>query len=272
MTPKQMVEGSRLVVTAEGGLDIVGSDPEHGPTVTALGPAGNLEQVPLAWLTEEVPVEGGGTVRVPVHAGAGPVAAEVRAAREKAADIVAKHRAQCIARVKQERAAARALVLAAEAEAYSARVHGFGEAWVHLPEGRDLVGRGWDPPKLVETAAGWIVGGCTTVVCMLSGAVAVFVAPQAIGWWVFGAFVLAVGQVIVVAVADTTRTKRGLQWWVPLKDSQGRIKVRRRPTPAGGEAVGGLEVWASKGHRKAWIPASEFCFLAEDEDAQEEGG
>lgn len=135
-------------------------------------------------------------------------------------------------------------------EEYRQLVHEFGA-------GIDLVGRGWEEPHLVESAAGCAGSAAAAVIFGASGGVAVFVAPQAVPGWILGMAILAVGQVVAQGVAQVIRYRRGLLWWAPVKEG-GRVKLRARR-----DGTGGLEVWASKGARRAWVPSSEFAVISE---------
>jgi len=130
------------------------------------------------------------------------------------------------------------------------------EVEYEFASGVDLVGRGWEEPHVVEMVAGCAGSAAAAVVAGAAGAVAVFCAPEAVPGWIFGMAILAVGQVIAQAVAAVIRYRRGLQWWTPVREG-GAVRLRRR-------RGGGLEVWASRGARRAWVPSSEFCVISEE--------
>jgi hypothetical protein len=138
-------------------------------------------------------------------------------------------------------------------EEYRQLVHEFGA-------GLDLVGRGWEEPHLVEAAAGCAGSAAAAVIFGASGAVAVFVAPQAVPGWILGMAILAVGQVVAQGVAQAIRYRRGLLWWTPVREG-GKVRLRARR-----DGAGGLEVLASRGARRAWVPSSEFAVISVQAD------
>mgnify|MGYP001440907126 CR=1 FL=1 len=132
-----------------------------------------------------------------------------------------------------------------------------------FPRGSDLVGRGWEEPRITEAAAGCAGSAAAAVVFGASGAVAVFVAPEALPAWMYGMAVLAVGQVIAQSLAQCIRYRRGLQWWSPVRVG-GKVRMRAH-------RGGGLEVWAAKGPMRAWVPASEFAVISVEGPVEDPG-
>ena len=238
-------EGRRVVITEEGALDVRGESVATGVLVSTLA-GGYVEPFPLRDMLEVVSIEGG-EVQV------------LRAIREVVqAQAPPARTPRLVARLRAEARALQAQVIEAQEKATTAQEHALGQVWLTLPAGGDLVGRGHDEVSVLETGASWVAGGCAGLALAAGGFVIILAYPASIGVWYRALGVIACVQLAGAVLQALARVRRTWRFWAPVKGEGGKLQVRRVRKGAG------LDVWAERRGKLAWVPAGEFCWLHEE--------
>jgi len=250
----------RIVITEEGALDVRGEDAAQGVLVSTLDASGYVSPWPLATLVETVEIDGGEVqvlkaIREVVQAAPAPAPAPAHT-RSTNSPLVEYWRGKVEAEHEQ--------VLEAQEAATRAQEEALGEVWLSLPEGGDLIGRGHDEISVLETVSGYVGGGCAGALAGGLGGVLIVCYPEWAGIWYRSLGLIILGQLLGACVQAAARVRRTWRFWAPIKGAEGKVQVRR---VAKG---GGLDVWAERRGRKAWVPAGEFCWLHEEGPDEED--